>query len=106
MADHDDGISARRFVFFGDKGAALESGNAEHIEVVSRNDFAPDLFDFVGAAQFELANAVRGESGEDFVAFTKVDVTRIGSPCLRCRARRVAPVRRLHADAAAANLRC
>src|SRR5688500_20257729 len=78
MTEHDYRISVWRNVFFRHKRAALCSRHAEHIEVVSGNDFTPDLFDFVRTADFELADAVRGESGEDLVACTKGDVSRIG----------------------------
>src|SRR5688572_32723020 len=83
MTEHDYRISVWRNVFFRHKRAALCSRHAEHVEVVSGNDFTPDLFDFVRTADFELADAVRGEPGEDLFAFTKVDVTRIGRGVIR-----------------------
>src|SRR5690349_10870200 len=77
MTDYGDGVAVWHLVFFGDERAPLVRRHAEHVEVVSRNDLPPDLFDLVWTTQFVLPDAVSGELGENFVTLAEVEVTRI-----------------------------
>jgi hypothetical protein len=83
VADHSDWISSRHDIFICGKSASLLRGDAQDVEVVSRNCFAPDLLDLVRVTKLELLNAVGSEAAENVIVIAKVDVARIGSGLIR-----------------------
>src|SRR6185437_16221469 len=83
MTNDRNRIPARHGVFISRERATLLRSDAQDVEIVSRNGFAPDLLDLVRITKIELPDAVGGESTKNVVVIAKVDIARIRSGRVR-----------------------
>jgi hypothetical protein len=77
VTDDDDRMSSRLAIFFAEKCPSVHGLHAEHVEVVARDHFPPDVFDGVRVAKRELPDGVGSQAGKDPIAVAELDVARV-----------------------------